>query len=247
MSMTDELAEGTVTTWAGTTHVTTSHAGVRSVWLPAWTVATQPGDFSKSTAVIERGDGAARAHLLHALQELAEYFGGQRQSFTVALDPHGTAFQRRAWAAVAEVPYGETRSYSDIARTISAPLAVRAVGAANGANPIAPFIPCHRIVGSTGRLTGYGPGLPLKQRLLVMEGAIPASESDYPAWVERVSSRLGSREWALGVRATGEYCRPDAPHSLRHHLIPNRIFVTVAAAQADGWQPCLACQKRHAG
>jgi methylated-DNA-[protein]-cysteine S-methyltransferase len=193
----------------------------------------------------ERGDDAARDHLRRALGELAEFFASQRRAFTVALDPHGSAFRSRAWAAVAAVPYGETRTYTDIARTITVPLAVRAVGAANGANPIAPFIPCHRIVGGDGRLTGYGPGLPLKQRLLAMEGAIPYSEADYPAWVERVSVRTGSADWVLGVRATGTYCQPCNLHSLHYRLLPNRIFANAGDASAAGFTSCSACYPRR--
>jgi O-6-methylguanine DNA methyltransferase len=90
--------------------------------------------------------------------EVAEYFNGARRTFTVPLDLSGTAFYRRVWAEVAAVPYGETRSYQEIAETLGAPRAVRAVGAANGANPVAPLVCCQRIVGSDGSLTGYGPG-----------------------------------------------------------------------------------------
>lgn len=242
MPNTDELAEGTVTTWAGVTCVKASCAGVCSVWLPAWSDATEPGDVREAAIEIERGSGGARDHLMRALHELAEFFAGQRRTFSVALDlDSGPAFQRRAWAAVADVPYGETRAYTDIARAIGAPLAVRAVGAANGANPVAPFVPCHRIVGSDGRLTGYGPGLPLKQRLLVMEGAIPASQSDYPAWVERVRRRIGARDWVLGIRATRTYCRPETPHPARLGLVPNRIFATAGEAEAAGFSLCAAC------
>ena len=241
MADTEELAEGTVTSWAGRTRVQTSPVGVRFVWLPEWTDATQGEDVERAIISIERGDAAALSHLRQALRELAEYFGGARSSFTVALDPQGSAFQRRAWAAVADVPLGETRSYREIAHTIAAPRAVRAVGAANGANPMAPFIPCHRIVGSDGRLTGYGPGLPLKQRLLVMEGAIPASESDYDAWMERVSNRMGTHQWLLGIRATGHYCWPNRVHTLRYQLLPNRVFATPADASAAGFVPCPTC------
>ena len=241
MSHANELAEGTVATWAGTTRVQTSRDGVRSVWLPAWTDLTQPGEAAKAAFEIERGDGDAREYLEQALRELAEFFAGARRCFTVALDPCGAAFQRRAWAAVAAVPYGETRSYGEIARGIAAPRAVRAVGAANGANPIAPLVPCHRIVGSDGKLTGYGPGLPLKQRLLVMEGAVPASAEDYPAWVERVSDRIGRRDWALGIRATRSYCRPDTPHPARLGLVPNRMLATREEAEAAGFTACAAC------
>lgn len=241
MPDTNELAEATVTTWAGTTRVSTSCAGVRSVWLPEWTATTQPRNVAEAIITIERGGGGARDHLRQALDELVEFFAGSRRAFAVALDPQGTAFQRRVWAAVTEIPYGETRSYREIARAIDAPHAIRAVGAANGANPVAPLVPCHRVVGSDGSLTGYGPGLPLKQRLLAMEGAIPASEEDYPAWVERVSSRLDSYNWVLGIRATGYFCRPSSPHPSRHRLVPNRVFATPDMAIAAGFNPCPMC------
>lgn len=237
---TDELAEGTVTTWAGMTRVLASCAGVRSAWLPAWTATTRPRDVAEAVITIERSGGGAGHHLRQALDELAEFFAGRRRDFAVALDPQGTAFQRRAWTAVAAIPYGETRSYREIARAINAPRAIRAVGAANGANPVAPFVPCHRVVGSDGRLTGYGPGLPLKQRLLAMEDAIPASEDDYPAWVERVSSRLGTHDWVLGVRATGYYCRPASLHFRHYCLRPNTIMTALPGISTD-WAPCPEC------
>jgi len=133
------------------------------------------------------------------------------------------------------VPYGETRSYAEIARLLDRPQATRAVGAANGANPVAPFVPCQRIVGSDGNLTGYGPGLPLKQRLLAMEDAIPSNPADYLAWVERVDRRLGRSTWVLGLRRTQTYCAPlAAPVSLR--TLPNRLFVTEAEAEAAGYR-----------
>jgi methylated-DNA-[protein]-cysteine S-methyltransferase len=242
---TDELAEGAVTTWAGEIRVKTSLAGVRSVCVPKWTDTAIPMLVVGAVVVSERGDDAALNHLRQALDELAEFFANRKRTFTVALDPHGSAFRRRAWAAVAAVPYGETRSYTDIARTIGAPLAVRAVGAANGANPIAPLVPCHRIVGGDGRLTGYGPGLPLKQRLLAMEGAIPCSDADYPAWVERVSERIGSADWVLGVRATGVYCQPRILHSLHYRLLPNRVFATREAAEEAGFASCSVCYPLH--
>ena len=104
-----------------------------------------------------------------ALDQIAEYLGGQRREFDLPLDLRGTEFQRRVWAAVAGIPYGETRAYADIARTIGKPRAVRAVGAANGANPLPLVVPCHRVLGSDGSLTGYGGGLDVKQELLEME------------------------------------------------------------------------------
>lgn len=104
-----------------------------------------------------------------ALAQLNAYFAGRLRCFDVRLDLRGTPFQRSAWQAVAAVPYGETRTYAEIARAIGRPAAVRAVGAANGANPLPPIIPCHRIVGANGSLTGYGGGLDLKEHLLRLE------------------------------------------------------------------------------
>ena len=104
-----------------------------------------------------------------ALAQIAEYLNGTRREFDLPLDLRGTEFQRRAWSAVAGIPYGETRTYTDIARTIGKPQAVRAVGAANGANPLPLVVPCHRVLGSDGSLTGYGGGLDVKQKLLEME------------------------------------------------------------------------------
>lgn len=107
-------------------------------------------------------------------RELAEYFAGRRREFTLALDPPGTPFQREVWGELARIPYGATLSYGELARRIGRPAASRAVGAANGANPIPVILPCHRVIGSDGSLTGYGGGLPIKRALLALEGALPA-------------------------------------------------------------------------
>ena len=104
--------------------------------------------------------------------QLQAYFKGKLRKFDLPLDPQGTDFQRDAWQALLDIPYGETRSYSDVARAIGRPKAVRAVGAANGQNPIAIVIPCHRVVGSNGDLTGFGGGLDVKQQLLTLEGSL---------------------------------------------------------------------------
>jgi len=104
--------------------------------------------------------------------QLRAYFAGHLREFQVALDLQGTEFQLRCWRQLETIPYGETRSYLQIARAIGSPQAVRAVGAANGANPVPIIIPCHRVIGSSGKLVGYGGGLPLKKRLLELEGAI---------------------------------------------------------------------------
>ena len=102
-------------------------------------------------------------------QQLGEYFAGQRRVFDLPIEPQGTRFQRDVWQALREIPYGQTRSYADIARQIGNPKAVRAVGSANGNNPIAIVVPCHRVIGSNGSLTGFGGGLDSKRFLLALE------------------------------------------------------------------------------
>ncbi len=109
---------------------------------------------------------------IEAARQLRAYFAGELREFDLPLDLHGTDFQLRVWRELQRIPYGETRSYSQIAAAIGAPQAVRAVGAANGANPIPIVVPCHRVIGAGGKLVGYGGGLPLKQRLLALEGAL---------------------------------------------------------------------------
>jgi methylated-DNA-[protein]-cysteine S-methyltransferase len=108
--------------------------------------------------------------LLEVERQLREYFAGTRKTFTVGLDAVGTEFQRKVWQALLTIPFGETRSYGEIARQLKKPRAVRAVGAANGRNPIAIIAPCHRVIGSTGKLTGFAGGLDAKARLLALEG-----------------------------------------------------------------------------
>lgn len=104
-----------------------------------------------------------------AIDQLLEYFAGERRQFDLRLAPRGTPFQLAVWNALLEIGYGQTRCYADIARTIGRPAAVRAVGAANGANPIPVVIPCHRVIGKGGSLTGFGGGLDMKRRLLDLE------------------------------------------------------------------------------
>ncbi len=108
--------------------------------------------------------------LAQCAAELAEYFAGTRRAFTVPLNLAGTAFQMRVWAALQAIPYGETRTYMDLARLLGDEKAVRAVGAANGQNPVAVIVPCHRVIGSDGSLTGYAGGLWRKEWLLAHEG-----------------------------------------------------------------------------
>jgi O-6-methylguanine DNA methyltransferase len=106
------------------------------------------------------------------VRELEEYFAGQRRDFTFALDLRGTDFQLACWRALLKIPYGETRSYGDIARAVDRPTGFRAVGMANNRNPIAIVVPCHRVIASDGTLCGYGGGLDIKRRLLELEGAL---------------------------------------------------------------------------
>ncbi len=117
--------------------------------------------------------GGPRRHteaLDNALTQLREYFSGSRRAFDLPLDVHGTAFQRTVWDKIARIPYGATTTYGKIAQGIGKPKSARAVGAANGANPLPIIIPCHRVIGANGSLTGYGGGLEMKAALLRLEG-----------------------------------------------------------------------------
>ncbi|TDY22053.1 methylated-DNA-[protein]-cysteine S-methyltransferase [Paraburkholderia sp. BL6665CI2N2] len=119
--------------------------------------------------------------LTNAERQLTEYFAGTRERFDLALDFSGTEFQKKVWSALLSIPYGETRTYGDIAKQIGQPTAVRAVGAANGRNPVSIIAPCHRVIGSSGQLTGFAGGLSAKEALLTLEGA---------NWGSRSSGRL---------------------------------------------------------
>jgi len=109
--------------------------------------------------------------LAQAAGQLAEYFAGTRRNFELPLAPRGTPFQLAVWRALQRIPYGETISYGELARRLGAPNAARAVGLANGANPLAIIVPCHRVIGADGSLTGFGGGLPIKRALLALERA----------------------------------------------------------------------------
>lgn len=111
-----------------------------------------------------------------AAAQLDDYFAGRRRSFDLPLVPHGTPFQQRVWHALRTIPFGSTCSYADLARAIGQPTAMRAVGAANGRNPIPVIVPCHRVIGRDGSLTGFAGGLDTKMALLRLEG-VPMAES----------------------------------------------------------------------
>ena len=109
------------------------------------------------------------ARLAHVVDQLRAYFAGTLREFDLRLAPQGTAFQRGVWSRLCEIPYGSTTSYGELARRVGNPKAFRAVGLANGRNPIPIVIPCHRVIGSNGSLTGYGGGLAIKEHLLTLE------------------------------------------------------------------------------
>lgn len=134
------------------------------------------GQYADLAAAGETDDPALSA----TANQLREYFKGERKHFDLPLAPRGTDFQRSVWAALADIPHGELRSYRDIANAIDNPAAVRAVGAANGRNPLPIVVPCHRVIGSDGSLTGFAGGLKIKRQLLEWEGALPQEQSSYP-------------------------------------------------------------------
>ena len=139
---------------------------------PLHLVATDTGlrgIFWKKQDVAVVADYKAHVILRKTVTELEEYFSGERQTFTVPLDLIGTDFQRKVWDQLRKIPYGKTLSYSDIARKIKNDKAVRAVGTANGRNPISIIVPCHRVIAADGTLGGYAGGLPTKTRLLELE------------------------------------------------------------------------------
>jgi O-6-methylguanine DNA methyltransferase len=115
----------------------------------------------------------SEAEMRPYLQELEQYFAGQRRQFQFRLDLRGTEFQLACWRALLAIPYGETRTYADIARAVGRPQGFRAVGLANNRNPVAIVVPCHRVIASDGTLCGYGGGLDIKRKLLELEGAFP--------------------------------------------------------------------------
>jgi len=136
-------------------------------------------EFRDNRHPVNRGDwhGGDNAILQATEAQLAEYFAGTRTTFDLPLAPRGTEFQLRVWQALARIPHGSTSTYAEQARAIGSPDAVRAVGAANGRNPLPIVLPCHRVIGTDGALVGFGGGLPVKEFLLRLEGALPARQA----------------------------------------------------------------------
>jgi methylated-DNA-[protein]-cysteine S-methyltransferase len=126
-------------------------------------------DSPRRVPITVAGEDLKHPVLREAERQLKEYFAGKRTSFDLPLDFQGTDFQKRVWKALLKIPFGETRSYAQIARTLGKPTAMRAVGAANGKNPISIIAPCHRVIGKDGTLTGFAGGLKAKAHLLALE------------------------------------------------------------------------------
>lgn len=158
----DTLATALLDTPIGRLRLAATEAGLAAVLFPN----QKDVSFPKSD-----GSARARAHLEKALKALEKYFEGKKKDFAgLILAPSGTGFQLIVWRALSSIPFGETRSYADIARVIGNPKGMRAVGLANGKNPIPIIVPCHRVIGADGSLTGFGGGLPTKKWLLEFEG-----------------------------------------------------------------------------
>ena len=143
----------------------------RAIKTPIGPLTLQADEVAVTAIRFGAGGAQDASPLLDAAEaQLREYFAGARRTFDLPLAPHGTAFQQRVWAALRAIPYGETRTYGELAAAIGSPNASRAVGMANHRNPIPIIIPCHRVIGENGTLTGYAGGLEVKQKLLALEG-----------------------------------------------------------------------------
>ena len=152
----------------GMLELSASVDGIYSVLL-AENKVENADQFQNNDEITDSAREAIDGHLEQAKNELEAYFRGELTRFTVALDLRGTDFQQQVWQELQQIGYGKSCSYQDIASSISRPKAVRAVGAANGANPVAIIVPCHRVIGKNGKLTGYAYGVEMKQYLLDLE------------------------------------------------------------------------------
>lgn len=166
------LVHAVISTPLGAIRLVASRAALVGVYLP--------GQRTDDTVVIT-GHAAEHAILRETARQLLEYFAGTRRAFALPVLADGTTFQRAVWSELASIPFGATRSYGELARAIGSPRASRAVGSANARNPISIVVPCHRVVGSAGALTGYAGGLPAKRWLLAHEARV----ADRPSWHER--------------------------------------------------------------
>ncbi|MFZ7096955.1 methylated-DNA--[protein]-cysteine S-methyltransferase [Luteimonas dalianensis] len=159
-----------------TIHYTRIDSPIGPLLLAASDAGMHTIEFQDAKHPVKRGDDweqSAHPLLERARRQLGEYFAGKRRSFNLPLAPQGTPFQRQVWQTLAGIGYGETLSYGQLAARVGRPTASRAVGAANGRNPLPIVLPCHRVIGADGSLTGFGGGLPTKRFLLRLEGALP--------------------------------------------------------------------------
>jgi methylated-DNA-[protein]-cysteine S-methyltransferase len=202
----------------------------------------------RTAAVVHPGWTRADAPFHAVREQLDEYFEGGRTSFEVPLQVEGTRFQRRVWRALLELPYGETISYGVLARRIGRPAHSRAVGAANGRNPISLIVPCHRVIGADGGLTGYGGGIERKRFLLDLEAGsrkpLPKTYTligaDGRPYKSATPGTLG------GHRRSKGYGRLDCPSALRwiatgHYTAHRVFFADEETAIAAGYRPCAVC------
>jgi methylated-DNA-[protein]-cysteine S-methyltransferase len=180
------LVRRTMATPIGSLDLVAAAAGLRAVLWPGEDGSRVPRAVAPSRAAGSARDSApgtpsgsdeeaAQAHLARAEAQLAEYFAGKRREFDVPLDPQGTAFQQRAWAVLRTIPFGATMSYGEQAAAMGEPGAARAVGAANGRNPLSIVVPCHRVVAASGSLTGFAGGVDTKAWLLGHEQRVLAA------------------------------------------------------------------------
>jgi methylated-DNA-[protein]-cysteine S-methyltransferase len=202
-----------------------------------------PPDHTGAPAVVP-GRPDARGVIDRAAAQLDEYFAGDRRTFDVPLATVGSPLQERVWAALRAVPYGTTTTYGQIARALGIGAgAARAVGAATGRNPLSIIVPCHRVVGASGSLTGYAGGLEAKRRLLNHEarasgGVLDLDDDACWAMLER-RDRGAEGRFIVGVRTTGVYCRPTCSgRPLRQNVVYLR---DVEAARRYGLRPCRRC------
>jgi len=187
MTTTTQYVYKTMSSPVGTLRLIASDKGLAGVWF----------ERSRPERVKTRTSVESRRHpvLVEAERQLREYFAGRRRGFDLKLDFVGTPFQRTVWQALLTIPFGQTRSYGEIAKQVGRPSACRAVGAANGQNPIAVVVPCHRVIAAGGRLGGYGGSEFLKRSLLAAEGVIVAGgrvrELDRVRWKAERKRRAG--------------------------------------------------------
>jgi methylated-DNA-[protein]-cysteine S-methyltransferase len=178
-----------------------------------------------------------------AADQLRAYFDGDLREFDLPLAPDGSPFQQEVWAALTEIPYGQTISYAELAAAVGRPDAARAVGAANGRNPIAVVIPCHRVIGASGALTGYGGGLARKRLLLDLESGqrtwtlIGADGKPYES---PTPGTLGGHRRSKGYGRLD--CRAALNWIAKGHYVKHRVFFAdEATAVAAGYRPCAVC------